>query len=222
LARLLVVALLLGVLVSGCGKKADPVPPVAPPPSRPVGVALGVKEDAPAISWGWPQGAPMPLVFRLMRASPDEGCPECPLKWAPVGDVQAKTAGPFELRDGSAVPGSRYLYQVVPEGMPAGSQAAPSEPLHVAWRALPPPDGVLAVVQEAGVRIIWEPREMALEYEVYRAEGDKPFDVLGRLPSPPFFDQELRPGAVYRYGVASVDRTGPGPMSAPSEVIVGR
>jgi len=218
------VALILTVLMCAgliaCGKKADPVPPTLPPPLRPVNPAVVVKEDAPAIRWGWPVGAPMPLVFRLMRAAPDVECPECPLRWSPVGAFQPKTGGPFELRDGSAAPNTRYVYQVVPEGMPAGTFAAPSGHIPVAWRSLPAPDGVLAVVQEAGVRVIWEPREGAVEYEVYRAEGEGPFEVLGRLPSPPFFDEGARPGVTYRYGVASVDGTGPGPMSEPSVVSV--
>ncbi|MBP1714250.1 MAG: Fibronectin type domain protein, partial [Deltaproteobacteria bacterium] len=106
--------LILGAVLWGCGKKA---PPVAPESSVPEGVTdlrVWVKEDRAFLSWTLPSrnkdGTRLNDLqgFRMFRrASPlgPESCPDCPLNFEPVAEIDLKF--PKEAR----VEGRRVWWQ---------------------------------------------------------------------------------------------------------------
>ncbi len=220
-AALLLAALLVALGANGCGHKEPPMPPRAPEPARPR-VSFAAEGEALRLTWLFPASAPQPEAFRVLRAGPDESCPDCPPRYEERGLVYAHAGPePYEIRDQGLVPGAAYAYTVMPL-FPRGVEGPPSEPVRLVWRAALPPTGLVAVGTPAGVRLFWDTQLGAKGYALWRAEvvGGMagPLERLGEVELPPYLDAAVSPGCLYRYAVATIAQAGEGPPSAPVEV----
>jgi predicted small lipoprotein YifL len=216
-AALLALIAVLGV--AGCGRKGPPVVPRVPQGVTPQALQLQARGEVLELSWRYPAQALQPEIFRVLRARVDTACPDCPLNFREVGSLGALAKGEYLFQDEGLTPGAAYAYRVVPV-FARGVEGPASEPLEVTWRAAEPPAGLVAAGIEGGVRLFWEPRPGALGYFVYRAEGAGQFVRLGEVKVPPYLDAAAQPGRTYRYAVATVGRTGEGPLTAPVEATV--
>ena len=84
----------------------------------------------------------------------------------------------------------------------------------------PPPTGLTALVETAGVRLVWDPVDAPdlAGYKVYRTEGTgiEQLRPIGTIPLTPvqlvtatnYRDTSVAHGISYYYEVVSVDKTG--------------
>lgn len=213
---LLLVALGLALASVGCGRKGPPVVPREPQAVRPQ-LSYLAQGEALALSWRYALEAAAPEAFRVERAEPEEGCPDCPPRFRVLGTVPARSGlADYAFEDTGLTPGATYIYRVVPL-FPRGVEGPASEPVSLAWRATPPPTGLAAAPEPAGVRLFWEPEVGMRGYAVFRAEppGVR-FTKIAQVEVPPYLDTMAQPGKTYFYSVAAVGRSGEGP---PSEAV---
>lgn len=111
------------VLLSGCGKKADPVLPTVFVP-RPVS-DLSVQRIAEGINLSWAMAAEARDVarFRILRSELEAGgagCPGCPREYLLIDDLAPgdrqlirEGGGKYRYNDFTVRPGRLYTYRVM-------------------------------------------------------------------------------------------------------------
>lgn len=209
------ILLAVGVVLAGCGRKGPPVVPRVPAAAK-LQPSFRAEGDTLVLAWRYPAGALQPESFRILRAEPETGCPECPPRFHEVGTLGAQIEGEYLFRDEGLTPGAAYAYQVLPL-FPRGVEGPLSDTVRLTWRATPPPTGLAAVPGEGGVRLFWEPEVGLKGYAVYRGEGTGEMTRLAEVEVPPYLDAAVQSGRTYRYAVAAIGQTGEGPPSAPVE-----
>jgi len=210
------VVLGVSVWLAGCGREGPPVPPHVPQAVAPQGLSFRAEGDTLELTWRYPAQALPPRWFRVLRADIDPACLGCPPMFYEVGTVGWQEGGDYLFRVHDLKMGAIYAYQVLPvfgEKVEGPTSAA----LRLTWRDTPPPTGLAAAAEAAGVRLFWEPETDVRSYVIYRAEGAQALSRLAEVEVPPYLDATVRPGATYRYSVAAVGKSGEGPLSAPVE-----
>jgi hypothetical protein len=109
-------------MLSGCGKKAPPVPPSGNRPPKVTDLGYSISENTIKLSWTIPKTsdkAKSPvtgfLIYRSKQSAVEVDCPNCPIYFLKTGDVLIRdrvSEGP-ELSVVFAIePGYRYIYKV--------------------------------------------------------------------------------------------------------------
>lgn len=139
----------------------------------------------------------------------------------PIARLDAGAAGYF---DETARFGERYIYAVtaVAARQPAIASAVGST-VEVDYRdRFPPaaPGGLVALVEEGRVRLVWEAAQAAdlAGYRVSRSSGGGPFRPVagGLVTGSEWVDESVAAGTTYTWRVESVDREGN--ASPPAEI----
>ena len=112
------------LMVSGCGKKAPPVPPSGNKPPKVIDLGYSISENTIKLSWTIPKTsdkAKSPatgfLIYRSKQSSAEADCPNCPIRFLKIGDVLVR-GGVSEKPSPSVAfaqtiePGFRYIYKV--------------------------------------------------------------------------------------------------------------
>ena len=113
--------LLVAVAAAGCGKKADPIPPMLVLP--PAIADLTADSVAEGVLLGWSASGPVERIdhFRIIRgeAAAEQACPGCPQEYRPlatpkVADQTLRRAGEkgFRYLDEAVTAGRFYSYRV--------------------------------------------------------------------------------------------------------------
>lgn len=223
---LLVIFMVL--LLAGCGKKGNLVPPEALLPAPVADLKVEQQGERFVVSWSRPAreeggGALRDLAgFRLFRREllpPGADCEECPDAYRLVATVdlqypQGVTArdGRFFFQDDEPAAGKSYRYKVV-SLKKDGTISRASNRAGKKKESPPLPPTVRAVSSPTGIQLEWKapavPAGERIEgYNVYRrrgAEGAYGTPLNGTpLREAAFEDTRLERGARYRYAVRTV------------------
>jgi hypothetical protein len=225
--KMCLVSLFFGILLTGCGKKAPPIPydvtvlsPISDLESRVRGGRLLLRWSMPEA----PDGSKMPTVreFIVLREETSLGkewCEECPERLETFDILAMDTKEKFSLTDDRVVYedkrisyGHRYVYRVVSVSA-RGYKSETSNRVVVAWDAPPPaPDDVEGSGDDRAAVIRWSPVDAAEGYRIYRRQEEKfwgePVGEVGPYENS-YCDAGLVNQMVYRYTVRSLRRLGP-------------
>lgn len=196
-----------------------PLPVGVPPPD----VTAAAKADGVTVTWKAPQtsvgGVEGPIVtgYNVYRTAPGTvpGDLDAPINTAPViGTTYADTPSYGE---------HDYRVAAIATTGPPLMQSDPSAPARVNFRDLIPPPvpaSITPLIEQRAVRLIWEPVEAAdlAGYRVYRSEGTghgadiKDIGTVALVneivTATSITDPNADLGIAYRYGVASIDKSG--------------
>ncbi len=221
--------LTIGFLLSGCGRKAPPVPPGTLRPKPVKDLTYKVTPKGIELKWSVPvrnkDGSPLAWVegFRLYRAQipADRFCATCPPVfgnplWIPFKS-KPLVAKKVVYEDRTVSTGIIYTYQVkTVKGWLNVSD--PSNRVTVAWH-MPPgmPDGLEAEATPQDVRLYWSPPESwadgsqmgdkgSIYYRIYRIRlPDGKWKLLAdKVKGTNFLDITARTGRQYKYKVSAV------------------
>lgn len=176
-----------------------------PPPAAPRGLAAEAGPGGVRLVW---QGdGPAVIGYDVFRRGAQERT-----FLDPLARVDAAAT---EYFDDTARFGERYIYGVtaVAAREPTIASAVGST-VEVDYRdRFPPaaPAGLVALVEEGRVRLVWEAAEAAdlAGYRVSRAAGGEGFTPVGDLvTAAEWVDESVTPGTVYTWRVVSVDASG--------------
>lgn len=242
-----VVTLALAVGLAGCGRKAEPLPPIIEVPETTTDLAIRQDVDHAVLTWSYPAltRAGRPLndlarisVWRLIVPPGQEQVGNQDLKRQLLlarGEIiarlegealeRATRGGRLEYRDplpaypaGSAPP---TLWYAVRSRRADGTASALSNIAGGQPQPVPPPLGeVAAVAEEGGIRLSWEAIEDATYLIERRGSEAAPWDPVATPPSakPSYVDTGAAQGQVWRYRVRVVNGPIWGPPS--DEVVV--
>ena len=221
----LVIAMILMLLVGGCGTKKPPVPWETIVPRRIVDLKAIPREGRLLLEWTCPKENTdkSPLTdlekFQILRSEGTLVGGEC-------RGCGGEIAVTFEMEVGKEnVPGKKisifledqeakkvYVYQVVSINR-RGHHSAPSNPVTVYWEHPPqPPRTVRGEAGDKRVDLYWEPVEGAIGYNAYRrGEEEKkvfPLSPLNREPltATQYSDLSVENEKKYIYSVRAVKR----------------
>jgi hypothetical protein len=192
-------------------------------PVAPADLAAVPKREGVVLTWTAPDtaisGAKKPPVagynvYRFPNGQPaDEFA--TPVNTSPVSTTTFTDNPPYGPHD--------YFVTALAAARPPRIESDPSSPVSVAFKDLvppPPPAGLTALVETAGVRLVWDPvdaPDMA-GYKVYRTEGSgiEQLRPIGTIPLTPvqlvtatnYRDTSVNRGISYYYEVVSVDKSG--------------
>ncbi len=228
LSLLLVLALLFGSL-SGCGRKAPPVPPgsIRPRPVKDLAARVIPAPGGIELTWDVPtrntDGSPLRWVkgFQLFKAEIplDSFCEGCPVAFDPPSFIPAQ-ASPLETKrmtyeDRALREGMMYVYEVrTVKGWLSTSE--PSNRVFIPWHQPPSqPSSLKARSLTDGLLLTWtppmtwtdgKPLDEAIRYRVYRiSTSERGWEkISGLLEQPTFLDTDVKPGLSYVYAVSSV------------------
>jgi len=109
-------------MLSGCGKKAPPVPPSGNRPPKVTDLGYSISENTIKLSWTIPKTgakAKSPaigfLIYRSKQSAVEADCPNCPIYFLKTGNVliRDRVSERPELSVVFAIePGYRYIYKV--------------------------------------------------------------------------------------------------------------
>jgi hypothetical protein len=176
-----------------------------PPPAAPLGIAAEAGPGGVRLTW---QGdGPGVIGYDVYRRGAQERT-----FLDPIARLDAGAAGYF---DDTARFGERYIYgaTAVAARQPSIASAIGST-VEVDYRdrfAPAAPAGLVALVEEGRVRLVWEAAEAAdlAGYRVSRAGGSEPFRPVGDLvTASEWSDESVAAGTVYTWRVVSVDDSG--------------
>jgi hypothetical protein len=169
---------------------------VGPPLATPADLEAANTKDGVLLTWMG--SAPKYRVFRWVG---DE-------QRMPIAEANAP-----EYLDASAQFGTEYHYMVMAlEGetqQSVPSQTASITPVDIFPPAVP--TGVTASAANNAIELAWVRNTEAdfRGYNVFRAEGNGPFEKVGMLIDVPLYrDTQVEPGKTYRYEVSAVDLLG--------------
>lgn len=176
-----------------------------PPPSAPRGLAA---EAGPGgVRLVWRGDGPEVIGYDVFRRGSQERTFPAPLARLPAG------AG--EHFDDTARFGERYIYGVTAVAAREPTiESAIGSTVEVDYRdRFPPaaPAGLVALVEEGRVRLVWEAAEAAdlAGYRVSRAAAGEGFTPVGDLvTAAEWVDESVVAGTVYSWRVVSVDQSG--------------
>ena len=111
-------------ILSGCGKKAPPVPPSVNKPPKVIDLGYSISENTIKLNWTIPKTSDNAkslvtgfLIYRSKQSSVKADCPNCPIHFLKIGDVLVRD-GVSEKPSASVAfaqtiePGYRYIYKV--------------------------------------------------------------------------------------------------------------
>ena len=112
------------LMVTGCGKKAPPVPPSGNKPPKVIDLGYSISENTIKLSWTIPKTgdkARSPatgfLIYRSKQSLSEADCANCPITFIKIEDVPVR--GAISGRPESSVvfaqtiePGYRYIYKI--------------------------------------------------------------------------------------------------------------
>ena len=192
-------------------------------PVAPADLAAAAKREGVVLTWTAPDtaisGAKKPPVagynvYRFAHGQPaDEFA--TPVNTSPVSTTTFTDNPPYGPHD--------YFVTALAAPRAPRIESDPSSTVSVTFKDLvppPPPAGLTALVETAGVRLVWDPvdaPDMA-GYKVYRTEGSgiEQLRSVGTIPLTPvqlvtatnYRDTSVSRGISYYYEVVSVDKTG--------------
>jgi hypothetical protein len=192
-------------------------------PVAPTALAAVARREGVVLTWTAPDtaisGAKKPPlagynVYRFPHGQPaDEFA--TPVNTSPVTSATFTDNPPYGPHD--------YFVTALAATGPPRIESDPSSAVSVTFKDLvppPPPTGLTALVETAGVRLVWDPvdaPDMA-GYKVYRTEGTgiEQLRPVGTIPLTPiqlvtatnYRDTSVNRGISYYYEVVSVDKTG--------------
>lgn len=192
-------------------------------PVAPTALAAVPRREGVILTWTAPDtaisGAKKPPiagydVYRFPHGQPaDEFA--TPINTAPVTSPTFTDNPPYGPHD--------YFVTALAATGPPRIESDPSSAVSVTFKDLvppPPPTGLTALVETAGVRLVWDPVEAPdmAGYKVYRTEGSgiEQLRSVGTIPLTPiqlvtatnYRDTSVNRGISYYYEVVSVDKTG--------------
>ena len=118
----LVLALAAAGAGGGCGRKLPPSPPNVYPPAAVADLSAAVEDGRVILSWSVPapqeQKHSRSTVFKIFRArqpASEPECSTCPMRFALVGELSARSKAPgSRMRFSEPLePGYRHRYKVV-------------------------------------------------------------------------------------------------------------
>jgi hypothetical protein len=192
-------------------------------PMAPTALAAVARREGVILTWTAPDtaisGAKNPPiagynVYRFPHGQPaDEFA--TPMNTSPIASATFTDNPPYGPHD--------YFVTALAAAGPPRIESDPSSAVSVTFKDLvppPPPTGLTALVETAGVRLVWDPvdaPDMA-GYKVYRTEGSgiEQLRPVGTIPLTPiqlvtatnYRDTGVNRGISYYYEVVSVDKTG--------------
>jgi hypothetical protein len=196
-----------------------PLPVGVPPP----GVKATAKAEGVTVTWSAPQtsvgGVEGPIItgYNVYRTAPGTvpGDLDAPINTAPiVGTKYADTPGYGE---------HEYRVAAIATVGPPLMQSDLSAPARIDFRDLVPPPvpgSITPLIEQRAVRLIWDPVDAPdlAGYRVYRTEGTGHGDNIKDIgtvalvnevvTATTISDPNADPGIAYRYGVASIDKSG--------------
>jgi hypothetical protein len=192
-------------------------------PVAPTALAAVARREGVVLTWTAPDtaisGAKKPPiagynVYRFPHGQPaDEFA--TPVNTSPVSSATYTDNPPYGPHD--------YFVTALAAVGPPRVESDPSSAVSVTFKDLvppPPPTGLTALVETAGVRLVWDPVDAPdlAGYKVYRTEGTgiEQLRPIGTLPLTPvqlvtatnYRDTSVARGISYYYEVVSVDKTG--------------
>lgn len=236
-----VTAIMLMLLVPGCGRKSAFVPPQKLVPVKINDLHYVLDENGVTLKWSYPatmeNGDSIQAIesFEIYRAAipAEEFCQGCPVRYkepVEIGGGRLPPAGGGRsalYKEGYLQNGYRYLYKVRSR-VGWWYPSADSNVVSFIWNV--PPKAPQGLRTEAGDRSLvlrWDPvtenskgapLEHPVLYQVYRRSGSEEFSALGDpVPEPEFIDAGLINAADYSYMVralaAEADTLRPGGAS---------
>ncbi|HET8798000.1 MAG TPA: hypothetical protein VFO89_09935, partial [Thermoanaerobaculia bacterium] len=186
----------------------------------PAGLRVDAKAEGVTIAWSRPQasagraGDPVISGYNVFRTVPGQapGELESPINAAPVKEETYTDVPPYGEHE-------YRISAVAAEGI----QSDLSAPVRATFKDLVPPPApatITALLETNAVRLLWEPVEAGdlAGYRVYRTEGvghENNIREIGTLPlvneivtTTTITDPNPNLGIAYRYGVASIDKSG--------------
>lgn len=233
-ARVVAALALLGLALTGCGKKGPPIAPELRLPVPPAGLQASIDETAIVLTWANPgrrrDGTPLKDLaeVKLYRREESDGSPPKPamlsgrrvVGYDEIATIRLDTTAPGDA--GQWVDrqrleaGHRYVY-VLTAIDSVGRSSPPSERHLITFLAAPkPPGAVEATAGSRQVTLTWSaPTELTdetpvsgdLRYVVLRGTGSAgPLAVITPQPltATSFTDTELENEKAYRYAVRVV------------------
>jgi len=233
LKHALYLAVLVSILVSGCGVKAPPIPPDVRVPKTISNLQAGVRAGNVHLRWSMPRenmdgSRPVDLAsFTVLRREETRGCVECPGEFAERAKLDLRSIDGYqrkdniiEWRDNGLREGSMYLYKVVGVNH-WGYPSAPSNQVIIEWCEPPStPSSVTGEGQDVSVLLSWKGVEGAQGYNVYRRQkaASFPLNPINRKPvrEERHLDPGLKNGQEYFYIVRTVTICGKTAVEGPS------
>jgi len=192
-------------------------------PVAPTALAAVARREGVVLTWTAPDtaisGAKKPPiagynVYRFPHGQPaDEFA--TPVNTSPVSSPTYTDNPPYGPHD--------YFVTALAAVGPPRVESDPSSAVSTTFKDLvapPPPTGLTALVETAGVRLVWDPVDAPdlAGYKVYRTEGSgiEQLRPVGTIPLTPiqlvtatnYRDTSVNRGISYYYEVVSVDKTG--------------
>lgn len=111
-------------MLSGCGKKAPPIPPRGDRPPKVLDLAYSISGNTIKLSWTIPKTsdkAKSPAIgfyiYRSQQSEIEADCPNCPIFFQKIGDVLVRSGAPGQpeaplVWTQTIEPGYRYIYKV--------------------------------------------------------------------------------------------------------------
>jgi hypothetical protein len=186
-------------------------PALLPPDVKPEGVTLKWVAPAESISRGVD---PVITGYNIYRTAPNTAPGEfdAPINNAPVKGETYTDVPPY----------GEHEYRITAVAAER-IQSELSQPVRVTYRDLlppPAPASVTALLETKSVRLLWDPAEAGdlAGYRVYRTEGvghESNIQEVGTVAlvneivtATTITDPNVNPGIAFRYGVASIDKSG--------------
>jgi len=225
--RLLLAAVLLAVILAGCGKKTRPVPPDTVLPAPIADLTYQLDEKGVELRWSFPrttvQGERLPYrieKFELLRAviPAKDYCEGCPVPFGPPIEIVAEMAGKGQVlyQETLLRPGHRYIYRV---RSIAGwfVRSDDSNAVSFLWDTpLQAPSGLKIEAGDQSLNLSWQavaglldgkPVDDPIRYQILRSsDGGETFAGLPGEPltSLTYTDKGLRNGKIYLYKVRAL------------------
>jgi hypothetical protein len=225
--KILAAIIILSIVVAGCGRKTQPVPPGTIRPKAITDLSYRITQKGAELTWTVPvrnrDGTPIYYInsFQLFRAETpvNESCPGCPPRFeVPIKipyDARPEEAKKMVYEDRTLKTGIFYTYEVrTVRGWLSASD--PSNRVSFAWHIPPaPPENVATETMPDTVRIYWghpdswsdgSHLDKEIAYRVYRTRFDEKDwkDISGPIKSNEFLDKKLKHGLRFQYMVKSV------------------
>lgn len=191
------------------------------PSVAPTGLSASAADSSVELSWqpvtSRRDGQPLTteVVYQVLRRT---GTAEYSRIGKPVKDTS--------YVDSAVVNGRQYSYQVqsvqqFDADLVYGGISEEITVTPVDTTPPPPPEGVMAVATDSGIRVVWEfsSAEDVAAYRIYRRAEGGSFALVGtvKVPGTSFIDTKVSEDVIYYYAVTAVDSSSAANESAKSE-----
>lgn len=216
------VCLLWALLITGCGKKTNPLPPDTVLPVPIGNLSYRLDEKGVTLTWTTPtrtvEGESLPYRiegFELFRAviPEKEYCEGCPVPFGPSISIEGEPGakGKISYRETLLRPRNRYIYKVrTRAGWFVSSDD--SNLISLIWDTpLEAPENLEAQPGDRQVTISWDPPQTLLDgtpvtdplyYELYRSKDGTDFRMLeSSLEQTEYVDRKVQNDTPYYYNL---------------------